>query len=150
MALEYRLTLAGDIPVEQVGRRAFPQPDERPTGTPPVLAADFLERYGFSVTVRAGREGYVDVETDNGGSWEWEPEEYVNLGFRMDKFADSQWNVTNMLTVVRRVLQSGDEDAAFVLNGDVLLFTRFGGELVKHRREGWWTSYAAANDLIPG
>ncbi|UQU63950.1 SitI3 family protein [Couchioplanes caeruleus] len=149
MALDYRLTLAGTTPVDQVAERAYPDPDERPTGTPPLLSADLLERLGFSTTVRAGRNGYVDVLSDD-GSWEWEPEEYVNLGFRMDKFADPQWNISNMLTVVRRVLTSGSEDAAFVFNGDVLLLTRLGGELVKHRRDGWWSSYAGADDIIPG
>ena len=149
MALEYDLTLGAATPVEQLAERAVPEAEERPTGTPRLLSADLYNRYGFELTILAGQNGYVSATSDT-GMWEWEPKDYVSVGFRMDKFADFEWEVANMLTVVRRVLQSGNEDAAFVLNGDVLLFTRFGGELVKYRRDGWWTSYAAANDLIPG
>ncbi|AGZ46444.1 SitI3 family protein [Actinoplanes friuliensis] len=147
MALEYRLVLAGDTPVEQVAGRAFPDPEELPTGVIPLLTADLFDRYGFSVAVRAGRNGYVDVESDE-GSWEWEPEAYVSLSFRMDKFADQPPLVINMLTAIRRVLNTGSEDAAFILNGDVLLLTRFDGKPVKHRRT-WWENYPGAADLIP-
>ncbi|GID26626.1 SitI3 family protein [Paractinoplanes brasiliensis] len=55
-----------------------------------------------------------------------------------------------MLTVVRRVLDSGDEDAAFVFNGDNLLLARFGGVLTKHRREKWWEHYEGADQVLPG
>src|SRR3954454_12254458 len=99
MALEYGLTLAGDTPITQVAARAFPEMSERPTGT--VLFADHKEKYGFDVTIVAERGGYFDLETDD-GSWEWEPESDVRVDFRLDKFADLRWVVTNMLTVVRR------------------------------------------------
>jgi hypothetical protein len=149
MALEYRLTLAGTTPVDQVAERTLPDPAERPTGTAPLLSAALFERYGFNVTVRAGQNGYLDVESDQ-GSWEWEPESYVSVTFRMDKLADSNWNVVNMLMAVRRVLETGPEDAALVLNGDVLLLTRFDGTLVKHRRNTWWAAYVGATEAIPG
>jgi len=55
-----------------------------------------------------------------------------------------------MLTVVRRVLDTGVEDATFDFNGDVLLLARLKGELTKHRRETWWDHYPSANQLIPG
>ena len=149
MALEYRLTLSSETPVDQVAQRAFPDPAERPKGTPPLLSADLYDRFGFEVSMRAGRNGYVDVESDD-GSWEWEPDAYVSATFRMDKFADESWTVTNMLTIVRRVLDTGPEDAAFVFNGDILLFTRFGGVVRKHRRETWWSGEPTAGGLIPG
>jgi hypothetical protein len=142
MAIEYRLTLAGSTPVEQVAERALPDPAERPTGTAR-LSADLYDRYGFDVTIRAGQNGYYDAESDN-GTWEWEPETYVAVTFRMEKNTDSDRAVRNMLTVVRCVLDSGDEDAALIFNGDVLLFTRFSEDLVMHRRDGWWTRYAGA------
>ena len=149
MAIEYELTLAGETPGDQVAERAFPDPAERPTGTLPLLTVDLKEPRGFTVTVLAGRDGYVDVESD-AGMWEWEPESYVSLSFSMDKFADPEWAEANMLTVVHRVLATGPEDAAFALNGDILLLTRFNGELVKHRRDKWWDFYPASNQLIPG
>jgi hypothetical protein len=148
MAIEYRLTLAGSTPVEHVAERALPDPAERPTGTAR-LSADLYERYGFDVTIRAGQNGYYDAESDN-GTWEWEPDSYVAVTFRMEKNTDSARAVLNMLTVVRRLLDTGNEDAALVFNGDVLLFTRFKDGLVKHRRDGWWTSYEGANDRLPG
>jgi hypothetical protein len=149
MALEYRLTFAGDTPVELMAARALPDPDERPTGIPPILSADLFDRYGLQVTVRGGHHGYVDALSDQ-GEWEWEPETYVAVGFRLDKFADREELVTNMVTIARQALTTGPEDAAFVFNGDVLLFTRFGGEVVKHNRDSWWAYHPAADQLISG
>jgi hypothetical protein len=149
VALEYRLTLAGETPVNQVAERAFPEASERPVGTAPRLFADHTENYGFGVTVVAGRDGYLDLQTDD-GSWEWEPDAYVRIGFRLDKSADARWAVTNMLTVVRRVLDSGPEDATFDFNGDVLLFARRNGKLTKHRHDTWWERYSPGNHLIAG
>ncbi len=147
MATEYRLTLAGNTPVVQVAERALPEPAERPIGSPDLLAADLYDRYGFEVTIRAGRDGYFDAESD-GGMWEWEPAEYVATTFRMEKDADTDRAPVAMLLAVRRVLQTGPEDAALVLNGNWLLLTRSAGVLVKHRRDSWWKTYAAADDLI--
>jgi hypothetical protein len=52
--------------------------------------------------------------------------------------------------VVRRVLNTGSEDAVLAQNGNHLVFTRFAGVLVKHRRDAWWKHYPGADDLIPG
>ncbi|WP_433718047.1 SitI3 family protein [Actinoplanes sp. CA-051413] len=147
MATEYRLTLAGSTLPVLIAERALPEQDERPTGTPQLLAADLSERYGFEVTVRAGQNGYFDAETDT-GMWEWEPAAYVAVTFRLDKDAEPDRAVGAMMLIVRRLLQTGPEDAALVLNGNWLLMSRFGGVLVKHRRDKWWKTYAAADDLI--
>ncbi|MET8150269.1 SitI3 family protein [Actinoplanes sp. NPDC049668] len=149
MALEYRLVLAGDTPIDQVAERAFPDVSERPTGAPPRLTADHLERYGFIVTVLPGRDGYFDLETDN-GSWVWEPKSHVRVHFRLDKFADLRWAVANMLGVVRRALDAGPEDAIFDFNGEILLFARLDGKFTKHRRGTWWEHYPSGDQLIPG
>jgi hypothetical protein len=149
MSLDYRLTLAGSTPVEQVAERALPDFDERPVGTAPLLSVNLADRYGFDVSVRAGRSGYVDALSDD-GQWEWEPDEYVNVSFHVDKVTDMEQVAINLLTVVRRVLNTGPEDATLVLNGDILLLARFQGVLVKHNREKWWSHYPAAEQLIPG
>ena len=149
MSIDYRLTLAGPTPVEQVAARAFTEPAERPTGTVPRLFAALQEEYGFDVTVYAGKDGYLDAASDN-GQWEWEPEAYVSVTFTLDKSADRDRAVENLSAVVRRILITGAEDAAFDLNGDILLFTRFDGALVKHNRDSWWSRHAAADQLIPG
>lgn len=149
MATEYRLTLAGDPPVVEVAERALPEPDDRPAGTPQLLSVDLYEHYGFEVVFRAGRNGYLDAESDT-GLWVWEPETFVSVRYRMEKNADSDRATVNMLLGVRRILHTGPEDAALVLDGNYLLLTRVGGHLVKHRRDTWWQHYAAGNDLIPG
>jgi len=56
----------------------------------------------------------------------------------------------NMVESVARILGSGEEDAALVLNGDVLLLTRFGGVVRKHRRAMWWDHYGYPNEIITG
>jgi hypothetical protein len=149
MSLDYRLTLAGSTPVEQVAERALPEPDERPVGTASLLSVNLYERYGFGVTVRGGRNGYVDAVSDD-GAFEWEPESYVSVTFHVDKVAERESIAINMLTIVRRVLATGPEDAAFVFNGDLLLLTRFDGNVVKNARDKWWAYYPAADQLFPG
>lgn len=149
MAIEYNLTVAGAVSGERVAERAFPDAGERPLGTVPVLTADLTNQQGFVATVVSGKGRYIDVLADD-GPWEWEPRPYVTVGFRLDKDADRGWAVTNMLTVVRRVLTSGSEDAALVLNGDILLLTRLSGVLVRHHRADWWTHHSVADDLMLG
>lgn len=149
MALEYELVLASDMPASQVTERAFPEAAVRPTGDGPVLSADLFEQCGFTVTVRAGRNGYVEAVLDE-GTWAWEPETYVSVTFRLDKFADDRaWQMRNMLAVVRRVLDSGPEDAVLEFNGDTMILARLGGLLVKHRRS-WWDAYDGADAVLPG
>lgn len=141
MALEYRLVLAGSTLADQVAERSLPDPAERPAGPGPLLSADLVDRYGFLLTVRSGQNGYIEVAADD-GVWVWEPKEYVSVNFRLDNSADSQQPVINMLTVVRRILNTGTEDAALVLNADILLLTRLDGILREHHRDTWWSHYS--------
>jgi hypothetical protein len=148
MALEYRLTLAGDMPAEKVAGRVLPVAAESPAETAPVLHASLRESHGFTVAIRAGKNAYVSAESD-GDLWEWEPATYVSVAFRVSKDADHEWAVVNMLAMVWRALDTGSEDAALVFNGDLLLLTRLDGVLVKHNRAGWWASYPATNAVFP-
>ncbi|GLY02143.1 MULTISPECIES: SitI3 family protein [Actinoplanes] len=150
MAIEYRLTLAGTTTAEQVTARALPDPSERPTDGPPLFSADLYDRYGFFLTIRAGRNGYYDAEMDNDTWWEWEPAEYVNTTFRMEKTGDPDRALNNALWIVQNVLTSGSEDAAFAVNGNWLLLTRTSGTLVKYHRADWWDFHETANSIIPG
>ncbi|WP_250028392.1 SitI3 family protein [Paractinoplanes maris] len=147
MATEYELTLAGGAAVDVVAERAFPDPADRPVGPAPLLVAALDDRYGFVATVLSGRSRYVEVLGDN-GNWLWEPEPYTSVMFRMDKSSDVEWQVRNMLTVVGRVLGTGSEDAAFFVNGDILLLTRLDGVVVKHRRDGWWAIHDGADQVV--
>lgn len=148
MALEYRLTLAGDVPAEEVARRVLPVAAESPAEIAPVLQADLRESHGFTVAIRAGKNAYVSADSDD-GLWEWEADAYVSVAFRVDKEADHQWAAVNMLTIVWRALEIGREDAALVFNGDLLLLTRIDGVVAKHHRDGWWSSYPATNAVFP-
>lgn len=146
MPTEYRLIIAGGDPVT-LAERAFPAPDDRPTGTPTLLATDLSDRYGYEVTVRGGTRGYVEIDSAR-GPWEWEPSSYVALTFRLDKDAETGPAVRAVVLAVRRVLSTGPEDAALTLNTDTLLLTRFGGALNKRHRDEWWSHYAGTDQLI--
>lgn len=150
MAVEYRLTLAGDLPAEQVAARLMPDPADRPTadGSGVVLGVDLRNRYGFSLTVRSAVNGYVEAASED-GVWEWEPPAYVAVTFRMTKDGGYEEGLAHMLPAVSRVLASGPEDAALVQNGDWLLLTRLGGVLRKHRRAQWWDHYGFVNSYFP-
>lgn len=147
MSLSYRLTLAGPVTVDELTERAFPDLTERPAGAGPAFAADVHEKYGFIASLRSGRNGYVDIETDD-GDWEWEPDPFAAISFDVDDETNRDQLAVNLVTVVRRVLRSGSEDAAFVINGDYLLLGRFGGHVKKHSHERWWAFYPAADELI--
>ncbi|MEV0611066.1 SitI3 family protein [Polymorphospora rubra] len=148
MAIEYRLTLEGDIPLEQVAALAAPEATEAPASpeAPRLFTADLYERYGYAVSVYAGRNGYYDAE-DDGSDWEWEPETYVNVSFRMAKNDPSEKGTPNMVAAVARILAGQPEDAALVLNGNWLLLTRVIGAIRKSR-QSWWTTYDA-DKFIP-
>ncbi|BCL16984.1 SitI3 family protein [Micromonospora sagamiensis] len=151
MAIEYRLVLAGDLAAEQLADRAFPCPADRAAFTPygAGLGADLHDRYGFTVSVTVGRNGYVGAEADD-GQWEWEPDPYARLSLRMDKETLVEQGIPNMLDVVTRVLRSTTQDAALVANADHLLLVRKHGVVRKHHRSMWWDHYPFANPAIPG
>ncbi|MEU4621331.1 SitI3 family protein [Actinoplanes sp. NPDC023801] len=149
MALEYKLVLIGATSPEQVRQRAFPGREDELVEIPPLLTADLQERLGFHVTIRAKASDYIEVET-NGGMWDRKLLEHVSLTFRMDESADSDWYITNMITVVHQLLETGSEDALLILDHDTLLLARHGGTLAKHDRDGWWDHFPAADQLIPG
>jgi hypothetical protein len=148
MATEFRLTLAGTAHAEDVAQRAMPgvvfTPGSRTFG------ADTTDQLGVSVVVRAGTDGYVEAVGD-AGTWVWEPTTFTAATFRMTKAPDAwEQGLRNMLAAVTRVLGTGREDAALVLNGDDLLLTRLDGALVKHRRADWWDRYTWSHAVMPG
>jgi hypothetical protein len=149
MSLSYRLTLAGSVTADQLAERAFPDLENRPSGTGPILFADLYATHGFGVAVRTGRNGHVDAGTDD-GDWEWEPDPFAAVSFDIDDLTDRQRLAVNLVTVVRRILETGPEDAAFVINGDYLLVSRFDGRIVKHSHDRWWSYYPEADELIAG
>ncbi|NLU78901.1 hypothetical protein HCA58_11035 [Micromonospora sp. HNM0581] len=142
MAIEYRLTLAGDIPLEQVAALAAPDGVEESAlpGYPRLLGADLTHTSGYSVSVYGGSNGYFDAENDDGSQWEWEPGTYVNIVFHMPKDDPAGRAAPDMVAAVARVLAGRPEDAALVLNGNWLLLTRTAGTLATHQPE-WWNSY---------
>ncbi|MGC4807183.1 SitI3 family protein [Micromonospora sp. DT233] len=149
MGISYRLTLAGNIPLERVAEIAAPDATDLPD-TPAgnrVLCSDLYEERGYLVSILAGRNGYYDAEGDDDTQWEWEPPEYVNIHFDMAKNDATEKDVPNMVATVARVLANRTEDAALVLNSNWLLLTRMNGELRKHRPQ-WWANYGV-DDLIP-
>ncbi|WP_406074705.1 SitI3 family protein [Micromonospora sp. NBC_01638] len=143
MAVEFRLTLAGDLPLDHVADLVAVDAAEkpRPSGTNPRLfSARFYDTHGYALSIYSGSNGYFDAEGDDGTRWEWEPETYVDIDFSMraDDVVDK--GIPNMMQAVARVLAARQEDAALVQNGNWLLLTRVGGELRRHRST-WWSHY---------
>jgi hypothetical protein len=131
MAIEYRLILEGEIPPEAMARGAFPEPSDLPA---PEVAGrntiwDLWDRFGFIMQTRISEDGDFSGESD-GAVFFWRPARYTVLYFRLDKFSD--FNPTeNVKTIVSRVLESGDEDAAVLQNGDIIVL-RLAGKLTKY------------------
>lgn len=153
MSVDYRLTLAGDIPVEEIAECAVPDSVERPRpwgNSGRLLGSDLYDQRGFGLTVRAGEAGYYEARDDGGATWEWEPDYYVNVTFEMSKDDLVDKGTPSMLAIVARVLAARPEDAALILNGEVLLLTRVDGAVRKHNRATWWDHYGFANDIVVG
>lgn len=150
MAVEFRLTLAGDLPLNDVADLVAADVTERPRprGTRARLfSARLYDTRGCALTVSSGSQGYFDAEADDGTRWEWEAETYVDIDFSMkaDDLVDK--GIPNMMKAVAQVLTARQEDAALVQNGNWLLLTRTTGELRRHRPT-WWSHYSR-DDLIP-
>ena len=149
MGIDYHLTLGGDISLQRVAELVGPEltadtpefPDDLPR-----YSADLTEQAGYSVSVYRGQHGYCDAEDDDGSQWEWEPDVYVNVSFRMSKNDESEAGTPNMVAAVGRVLAGVTQDAALILNDNWLLLTRVDGRLRKHR-PAWWNNYNL-NDAI--
>lgn len=139
MAIEYHLTLAGDIPLEQVARLAVPGAIElsTPSGDRR-LSGDLSEQHGYVVDIASGRNGYYCAEDDGGSLWQWEPRAYVDVIFHMRKDTLSEVGKPQMLAAVARILADRDEDAALTLNGDFLMLTRVAGLVRKHNASEWY------------
>ncbi|MEU1813095.1 SitI3 family protein [Micromonospora aurantiaca (nom. illeg.)] len=149
MGIEYRLTLAGDIPLEDLAPLVAPRGVEESTqpGYPRLLSADLREELGYTVTIYAGSNGYFDAEDDGGARWEWEPDTYTNIVFDLRKNDPPDDVVPTMVSAVGRVLAGRQEDAALVLNGNWLLLTRVAGELREHR-QSWWDAYGVRETIV--
>ncbi|MFY1702960.1 SitI3 family protein [Micromonospora sp. WMMA1923] len=141
MSISYRLTLAGDIPLQQVADLAAPHATETtaPAGNR-LLSADLYAELGYLISITSGHHGYYDAEDDNDTYWEWEPEQYTDISFdmRTDDLADK--GIRNMAAAVARILTRRTEDAALVQDGNHLLLTRTAGTIRKHR-PSWWHHY---------
>ncbi|GAA1604895.1 SitI3 family protein [Actinoplanes couchii] len=149
MSLDYRLTLATGLTAAQIAERALLPVEAVSWGDGRALGANLSGTLGVDVTLRSARHGYVDADTD-GEPLEWEPGPFVAITFGLGGSVRSGQAAANMIAVVRRVLETGPEDAALVVNGDYLLVARFGGHLVKHNHARWWSAHPAADAVIGG
>ncbi|MFY1597015.1 SitI3 family protein [Micromonospora sp. WMMD737] len=149
MSITYRLTLAGDIPLELVAELAAPGAAETPTPAGNrLLSANLNEECGYVVSITSGSHGYYGAEDDGGVQWEWEPETYVDIGFHMRKDTLTDKGRPHMLRTVGRVLASRPEDAALVLNDNWLMLTRVNGVLRRHNEADWYDE--AYDSFLPG
>ena len=141
MALDYALTIAGTIPLQQILERAFPTGAERPGVEHQGkvwIAKDLFERHGFDMRWRNATNGYHSVDM-NGQTWTWEPKEYTRVSFRLNKSFDRKRALATVQKVVSRLLASGTEDMALLFNGEVLLVLRMSGDLRRYGAAREWT-----------
>ncbi|MEU9509394.1 SitI3 family protein [Micromonospora sp. NPDC048170] len=148
MSITYRLTLAGEVPLDLVAGLAAPGAAETPTPAGNrLLSADLNEERGFVVSITSGSHGYYEAEAD-GAVWVWEPATHVDIGFHMRKDTLADKGRPHMLRTVGRVLASRPEDAALVLNDNWLLLTRVDGTIRRHNEADWYDE--AYDSLLPG
>ncbi|MER7420227.1 SitI3 family protein [Micromonospora peucetia] len=138
MSITYRLTLAGEIPLDPVAELAAPGAAETPTPAGNrLLSANLDEECGFVVSITSGSHGYYEAESDE-AVWVWEPVTYVDIGFHMRKDTLTDKGRPHMLRTVGRVLASRPEDAALVLNDNWLMLTRVDGTIRRHNEADWY------------
>ncbi|WP_428962217.1 SitI3 family protein [Micromonospora fluostatini] len=138
MGIEYHLTLAGDIPLDELAALAAPGATERASFSGArLLSTPTDSAQGYGVSIIEERDGYCEAESDNGQRWEWEPGRSVAVTFHMNKFADREQARLHMLRTVAAVLHRRTEDAALTLNGDWLMLTRMNGRLRLHNASDW-------------
>ncbi|MEV0395202.1 SitI3 family protein [Polymorphospora rubra] len=139
MAIEYVLTLAGESSTELVAELAVGGAAECRSveGLPGLVSANLNDRFGYTVSVVGGQDGYYEATADGATRWQWEPDRFVDVSFHMRKEILTEVGVPNMLRSVARVLADTTEDAALVLNSNRLLLTRVGGVLRKHNAGEW-------------
>ncbi|MBO4210393.1 SitI3 family protein [Micromonospora echinofusca] len=148
MAIEFRLTLAGELPLDQVAELAAVEVTEtQTTSGRRMLSASLNERCGYVIDFVSGEHGYYDAEDDDGSLWTWEPKSYVDVDFYMRKEVLAEKGIPNMLATAARILNGSTEDAALVFNGNHLLLTRTDGTLRKHR-QSWWEHHQLDKDAI--
>ncbi|MFI7606722.1 SitI3 family protein [Micromonospora sp. NPDC049366] len=148
MSIDFRLTVAGNVPLDEVASSVAPDAVE--TRTPSggrAFKASHNEEFGYVVDITSGEHGYVEAEDDDGSQWTWEPERYVKISFAMQKEELADKGVPHMLAAVSRVLTERPEDAALTLNSNWLLLTRQGGDLRKHQ-PSWWSHYGLEGSEI--
>ncbi len=66
MGISYRLTLAGNIPLDQLAELAAPDaidPSRTAAGCH-LLSFNLYEERGYWLSIRSGRNGYYDAEDD--------------------------------------------------------------------------------------
>ncbi|WP_434740415.1 SitI3 family protein [Micromonospora sp. SH-82] len=138
MSVDYRLTLAGDLTLEEVAALAAPGATEgrSPAGNR-VLSASLNKESGYVVSIVATVDGYYEAESDGGEMWQWEPARSVDITFHMDKEVLAEKGRPHMLRTVDQVLRSRPEDAALILNGGWLMLTRVNGQVLLHNAAEW-------------
>ena len=133
MAIEYALVVPGRTS-PRTWRPASAWNGATSSVSKGVWTADLRRDRGFILTLRRAKDGYFESD-----DWTLEPDKYLHVGFRADKAADPQVRDRNLLDMVERALATGDEDMAFIENGDVLVLERTGGE-VRRLPVGFWNN----------
>ncbi|GGM27865.1 MULTISPECIES: SitI3 family protein [Micromonospora] len=139
MSVDYRLTLGGDLTLDEVASIAAPGATESwsPAGNR-VLSASLNDEHGYVVSIIETDDGYYEAESDDGEMWQWEPARSVDVTFHMDSEVLAEKGRPHMIRTVGKVLRSRPEDAALILNGGWLMLTRMNGQVLLHHDADWY------------
>ncbi|MEV4753640.1 SitI3 family protein [Micromonospora sp. NPDC049559] len=147
MSIDYRLTLSGDVLLEELADLVAPGAAETlAPGGNRVLSADLDNESGYVISLTSGMHGYYEAEAD-GAVWQWEPATYVDITFHMNKDTLSDKGRPHMLRTVAKILTNTTEDAALILNDNWLLLTRSKGKMRKHNTTDWYDQ--TYDDILP-
>jgi hypothetical protein len=149
MAIDYYLAIATDASPVAIAAIALPDLSVHEAADfPGLFTTDTRASHGFGIALRTARNEWVSCVNDDGGEWEWAPDVYASVSFRMAKDDISGKGMPNMLRAIARVMAAMSEDLAFT-SDNFLYLTRFGGTLVKYHRKDFWDWYEFANTIVP-
>jgi hypothetical protein len=149
VAIDYYLAIATDASPVAIAAIALPDlAVHEAADLPGVFTTDTRASHGFGVVLRTARNQWVSGVSDDGGEWEWAPDVYASVSFRMAKNDDSGKGMPNMLAAIARVMAALKDDLAFTSDNFVYL-TRFAGQVVKYHRKDFWDWYEFANTIVP-
>jgi len=101
---------------------------------------NLFDELGFIVSISSVETVFFEFLVDENKSVEDNWDYSTNIHFRLDKFYDNFLVRLNMIDFCINLLNSIEEDAKFIFNGDILVFERNNGLIKINWNFGFWNS----------